>query len=72
MLDRVFAVDEDRGEIGQKLYVLDEASNLHKFTSLQKLNKWFYEFRERSGKQFPDVFLNQSEIVKAVAKLNDE
>ncbi|SFC37516.1 hypothetical protein [Spirosoma endophyticum] len=72
VLDRVFAVDEDRGQIGQKLYVLDEASNMYKFTSLQKLNKWFHTFRERSGKQLPDVYLNQSEIVKAVAKLNDE
>lgn len=72
VLDRVFAVDEERGKIGRKLYVLDEASNLHKFTSLQKLNKWFYTFRERSGKQLPDVYLNQSEIVKAVARLNDE
>lgn len=72
VLDRVFTVDEDRGKTGRKLYVLDEASDLHKFTSLQKLNKWFYAFRERSGKQLPDVYLNQSEIVKAVARLNDE
>lgn len=70
VLDQRYAVDEERGKMGPKLYVLDEASQLHKFTSLQKLNRWFYTFRERSDKQLPDVYLNENEIVKAVAKLN--
>ena len=72
VLDRKFAVDEERGKMGRKLYVLDDAGEVYTFTSLQKLNKWFHAFRERSGKQLPDVYLNESEIVKAIARLNDE
>ncbi|UFH52924.1 hypothetical protein [Spirosoma sp. KNUC1025] len=72
ILDRRFLVDEDRGKIGRKLYVVDANSDLHTFTSLQKLNNWFYTLREKSGKQLPDTFLNQNEIVKAVARLNEE
>ncbi|MVM30195.1 hypothetical protein GO755_09130 [Spirosoma sp. HMF4905] len=72
VLDQKFAVDEERGIIGRKLYVLDDNSELYKFTSLQKLNRWFYAYKERSGKKLPDVYLNKNEIVKAVAQLNDE
>lgn len=71
VLDQKFAVDEERGIIGRKLYVLDDNSELYKFTSLQKLNRWFYAYKERTGKKLPDVYLNKNEIVKAVAQLND-
>ncbi|UHG89111.1 hypothetical protein [Spirosoma oryzicola] len=72
VVDRRFSVDEERGRIGQRLYVLDDNGDFHRFSSLQKLNKWFYAFRERSGKSLPDVFLNENEIVKAVARINGE
>ncbi len=72
VLDRRFLVDEQRGKIGYKLYVLDSDGALRKFTSLQKLNKWFYAYQERSGKRLPDIYRNESEIVKAVAQLNDD
>jgi hypothetical protein len=72
ILDRRYAVDEERGKLGPKMFVLDENSELHKFKSLQKLNRWFYAFNERSGKKRPDVYLNENEIVKAVAKLNTQ
>lgn len=72
VLDRRFAVDEEKGKMGRKLYILDDNGEVYGFRSLPKLNKWFYTFRERSGKQLPDVYLNESEIVKAVARLNDE
>ena len=70
ILDQKFAVDEERGKMSRKLYVLDDNGEVYKFTSLQKLNRWFYAFRERSGKKLPDVYLNESEIVKAVARSN--
>ncbi|GAB3884043.1 hypothetical protein GCM10028825_09290 [Spirosoma agri] len=72
VLDRRLVVDEERGKLGGKIYVLDEAGDLHTFHSLQKLNKWFYAFREQSGKKLPDSYLNESEIVKAVARINEE
>lgn len=72
VLDQQFLVDEVRGSIGRKLYVEDEVGNVRKFTSLPKLNRWFYSFQEQSGKKMPDSYLNKNEIVKAVAKLNDE
>ncbi|MBD2702747.1 hypothetical protein IC229_19020 [Spirosoma sp. BT702] len=72
ILDRMFVVDEDRGKIGYQLYVLDENDDLHKFTSLNKLNKWFYDFQEKSGRKLSDAYLNQNEIVKAVAQLNQK
>ncbi|MBD2755694.1 hypothetical protein [Spirosoma validum] len=71
VLDRKFAVDEDRGKTGRRMFVLDEDGTVRKFTSLQKFNRWFYAYRERSGKQTSDTYLNQSEIVKAVARLNE-
>lgn len=72
VLDRTYVVNEVRGKIGRKMYVLDDAGDLHQFTSLQKLNRWFYEYGEQSGKQLPDVYRNQNEIVKAVARFNNE
>lgn len=72
VLDRRFAVDEEKGKMGRKLYVLDNNGEIYRFASLPKLNKWFYTFRERMGKELPDVYRNESEIVKAVARLNDE
>ncbi|WP_420150322.1 hypothetical protein [Spirosoma sp.] len=71
ILDQCILVDEDRGRIGRKVYVLTDDGEMRKFTSLQKFNKWFYTFREQSGKPAPDAYLNQNEIVKAVARLND-
>lgn len=72
VLDRTFLVDEERGQVGSKLYVLDDNGDLLSFSSLQKLNDWFYEFQKRSGQNVADVFLNKKEIVKAVAHLNDK
>ncbi len=70
VMDRHLMVDEDRGKVGGYLYVLDENDDLHKFTSLKRLNNWFYNFQEQSGKRVSDAFLNENEIVKAVAQLN--
>jgi hypothetical protein len=72
VLDRAFTVDEDRGKIGSKLYILDTNQKLHKFTSLKRLNDWFYEFQDQSGKKLTEAYLNQNEIVKAVATLNKQ
>lgn len=72
VLDRRYLVTEMRGKIGRKMYVLDDAGDLHPFTSLQKLNKWLYTYSEQSGKQLPDVYRNQNEIVKAVVRINSE
>lgn len=72
ILDRSFLVDEQRGQIGRKLYVLDQEGSLRKFTSLPKLNRWFYAYQERAGKRLPDVYRNENEIVKAVAQLNED
>lgn len=70
VLDRHFLVDEVPGEIGRKVYVEDDAGNVKKFTSLPKLNRWFYGYREQTGSQIPNSYLNKNEIVKAVARLN--
>ena len=70
VLDRKLIVDEDRGKVDTKLYVLDENDDLHKFSSLKRLNNWFYTFQEQSGKRVSDAYLNENEIVKAVAQLN--
>lgn len=70
MLDRQFLVDEVPGRIGLKVFVEDDAGNVQKFTSLPKLNRWFYSYREQTGKKIPDAYLNKNEIVKALAKLN--
>ena len=70
LLDRKLTVDEDRGKVGTKLYVLDENDRLHSFGSLRKLNDWFYNFQEQSSKKVSDAYLNEGEIVKAVAQLN--
>jgi hypothetical protein len=71
-MDRKFVVDEDRGKLGAKLFVLDINEDLHKFTSLKKLNNWFYAFQEQSGKKISDAYLNESEIVKAIAQINSK
>lgn len=70
VLDRKLIVDEDRGKVDAKLYVLDENDDLHKFKSLKRLNNWFYAYQEQSGKKVSDAYLNENEIVKAVAQLN--
>ena len=70
ILDRQFLVNEVPGNIGLKVYVEDDAGNVQKFSSLPKLNRWFYSFREQTGKKFSDAYLNKNEIVKAVAVLN--
>lgn len=72
ILDRRFLVDEVPGQIGLRVYVEDDTGNVRKFKSLPKLNRWFYSFREQSGKKLPDAYLNKNEIVKAVAKLNTD
>lgn len=72
VMDRKFVVDEDRGKLGAKLFVLDTNEDLHKFTSLKKLNNWFYAFQEQSGKKISDAYLNESEIVKAIAQINSK
>ncbi|GAB3715370.1 hypothetical protein GCM10027592_55900 [Spirosoma flavus] len=72
VMDRRFVVDEERGKIDRQLYVLDENDDLHKFKSLNKLNKWFYDFQEKSGRKVSDAYLNENEIVKAVAQLNQK
>ncbi|CCH55203.1 hypothetical protein BN8_04444 [Fibrisoma limi BUZ 3] len=70
VMDQTYTVDEDRGKIGSKIYVLDDAGKFHRFNSLEKLNRWFYTYREQVGQKATDVFLNKTEIAKAIAQLN--
>ncbi|RIV24882.1 hypothetical protein DYU11_06070 [Fibrisoma montanum] len=70
VMDQVYTVDEDRGKIGSRIYVLDDAGKFHRFSSLQKLNRWFYAYQEQVGQKAADVFLNKTEIARAVAQLN--
>lgn len=72
VLDRWLIVDEARGKVAAKLFVLDDTGDFRRFTSLQKLNRWFDSYRERLGSVLPDVYRNEGEIVKAVARLNGE
>lgn len=72
VLDRWLIVDEARGKVAAKLFVLDDNGDFRRFTSLQKLNRWFDAHRERSRKPLPDVYRNEHEIIKAVAHLNGQ
>ncbi len=70
VMDRKLTVDEDRGKIGAQLFIVDENDEFHKFKSLKRLNDWFYAYQDRSGRKVSDAYLNENEIVKAVAQLN--
>ncbi len=70
--DDVYAINEAPGKRGEAFYVQDSAdpSTIRRITSLQKLNRWFYEICQQHGWKTDDVFLNYTDLIQKANQFN--
>ncbi|GAB3954588.1 hypothetical protein GCM10028805_40280 [Spirosoma harenae] len=70
LYDRVYAINEDKGKIGDVLFTWSDNGKLKRLRNLEEANKWFYEVCIQNKWPNPDVFLSKTEIIKRLAQLD--
>ena len=70
LYDKVYAVNEDKGKIGDVLFTWDDKGKLKRLKNLEQANQWFYAICVQNHWANPDVFLSKSEIIKRLAQLD--
>ncbi|WP_020595500.1 hypothetical protein [Spirosoma panaciterrae] len=70
LFDQVYAINEDKGKIGDYLFVWDENGKLKRLRNLEDVNQWFYNTCQQNHWPNPDIFLSKTEIIKRLAVLD--
>ncbi|GAB4037188.1 hypothetical protein [Spirosoma gilvum] len=70
LYDQIYAINEDKGKIGDYLFVWDENGKLKRLRNLEAVNQWFYNTCQQNHWPNPDVFLSKTEIIKRLAVLD--
>ncbi len=70
LYDQTYAVNEDKGKIGDVLFTWSDDGKLRRLRTLEECNQWFYEICNQNHWPNPDVFLSKSEIIKRLAQLD--
>lgn len=70
LYDKTYAVNEDKGKIGDVLFTWSNEGKLRRLRTLEEANQWFYEICLQNHWPNPDVFLSKSDIIKRLAQLD--
>ena len=70
LYDKTFAVNEDKGKIGDVLFTWSDNGKIRRLYTLEDVNKWFYEICQQNHWPNPDVFLSKTEIIRRLAQLD--
>ncbi|MBN8823738.1 MULTISPECIES: hypothetical protein [unclassified Spirosoma] len=70
LYDDVYAINENKGKIGDYLFVWGDNGKLKRLRNLEAINQWFYDTCQQNHWTNPDIFLSKTEIIKRLAVLD--
>lgn len=70
LYDKTYAVNEDKGNVGNDLFTWSEDGKLKRLYKLEQINQWFYATCQQNNWTPPDVFRSKVEIIKQLAKFD--
>ena len=70
LYDKTYAINENKGKIGDVLFTWSDDGKLKRLRTLEQVNKWFYAVCTQNQWPNPDVFLSKTEIIKRLAQLD--